>query len=400
MDREDAFERIVALLNESMLDDDHWPAASALIHEIIGASGGVLMLVDGHSAGTFKILFSKACYRGVDRSAWLLEYFRDYHAEDEFLPRIGALPDGEVVRLADLFSEPELKTLRMVNEGLARFGGQDGLVLRLDGPGGSHIVWGIAPFAGADGWSSSQIGMIRRVVPHIRQYVRVRSALVDAESLGSSIIALLGAARTGVIQLDPRGRVVAANDRASDVLREACWLCGPGGALRAATTEDDATLQNLLARALPRSGGRGANGWMTVRRPGMRSRLVLHVAPVADREADRRSRQVAAVVLVVDPLAQARIDPGMVEAVLGLSPAETEVAVLLAEGRTARQIAAATGRGYNTVRTHLAHIFAKLGASRQLDVAQLVNALASLPASDLMGSAPSHKKIADHHADA
>ena len=50
---------------------------------------------------------------------------------------------------------------------------------------------------------------------------------------------------------------------------------------------------------------------------------------------------------------------------LGLTPAETEIAVLLAEGRTVRDIAATTGRGYSTVQTHLKHIFTKLGISRR-----------------------------------
>ena len=38
-----------------------------------------------------------------------------------------------------------------------------------------------------------------------------------------------------------------------------------------------------------------------------------------------------------------------------------------------------TGRGYNTVRAHLKHIFAKPGVSRQLEVAQAVIALSGLP---------------------
>ena len=54
---------------------------------------------------------------------------------------------------------------------------------------------------------------------------------------------------------------------------------------------------------------------------------------------------------------------------------------MLAEGRTIRQIAEATGRGYSTIRTHLKHVFAKLHVSRQFEVAQLVLGLASLPVS-------------------
>ena len=118
---------------------------------------------------------------------------------------------------------------------------------------------------------------------------------------------------------------------------------------------------------------------MMLKRPTLRPKLALHVKPVANRELDCRSRRVAALVLIVDPVERTRIAPGFVQAALGLSPTEAEIAVLLAEGRTTREIAVTTGRRYSTVRTHLKHIFAKLGVSRQLDVAQLVVALSSLP---------------------
>ena len=119
---------------------------------------------------------------------------------------------------------------------------------------------------------------------------------------------------------------------------------------------------------------------MTVRRPSLSPRLAVHVKPVTDGEADYRSRQVAALVLIVDPVDRARVDPALVQAALGLTPAQAGIAVLLAEGRTPREIAAATGRRYGTVRTHLKQIHARLGVSRQLDVVQLVLALSSLPA--------------------
>ena len=138
-------------------------------------------------------------------------------------------------------------------------------------------------------------------------------------------------------------------------------------------------------------GGQGASSSMTVGRPSLLPRFALHVKPLVNREVDYRSRHVAALVLIVDPMNRAGIDPALVEAVLGLTPTETEIAVLLAEGRTNRQIAATTGRGYNTVRTHLKHIFDKLGVSRQFEVVRLVLALPSLPASWTRGvSGPRH----------
>ena len=72
---------------------------------------------------------------------------------------------------------------------------------------------------------------------------------------------------------------------------------------------------------------------------------------------------------------QAQVKSAFVQAALGLTPAQAEVAILLAEGKTLRQIAAATGRKYSTTQTHLRHIRNKLGCSRQLDVVQTVTAL-------------------------
>ena len=140
--RPDAFRRIVDSLNEAMLDDARWPETSALIDDAVGAKGSILAFGGDVSKGNNQLFFSKTYFRGEDRSAWQQEYFRDYYPEDEHVPRLLALPDSRIVPAADLFSEEELKTSRTYNEALARFHGQKGLNIRLDGPGGSVIVWG------------------------------------------------------------------------------------------------------------------------------------------------------------------------------------------------------------------------------------------------------------------
>ena len=375
------FRRIVDSLNEATLDDARWPETSALIDEACGAKGS--MLTFGHCVprrGRHRIWFSRQYYRGVDRNEWQREYFRNYYAEDEHLPRLRSLPDSRIVRVADLFTAEELKTSRSYNEAHARFEAQKGLNVRLDGPQGALITWGIADPVDATGWSSAHISMIGRILPHLRQYVRVRTAFAEAKALGQSLTALLDNARACVIQLGWDGQIVDASDHAVELLRRNDGLSDSGGVLRAMSLKDDATLQDLLARAIQPFGHLCASGSMMVRRSPPLPRLALHVKPVVPREQNHRSRPVAALVLIVDPAARPGMAPGDVEAALGLSPAETEIAVLLAEGRTAREIAAATGREYSTVRTHLKHIFAKLGVSRQVEVARLVWGLSSLPA--------------------
>ena len=57
------------------------------------------------------------------------------------------------------------------------------------------------------------------------------------------------------------------------------------------------------------------------------------------------------------------------------------MAVLLAEGMSVREIAAATGRGESTIRSHVKHMFARHGLSRQADLVRLVLSLAGAPES-------------------
>ena len=85
--------------------------------------------------------------------------------------------------------------------------------------------------------------------------------------------------------------------------------------------------------------------------------------------------------LVADPAGGTRIDPAVAEAALGLTGMESRVAVLLAEGMSVSEIAAATGRGESTIRTHVKHMFSKHGLTRQADLIRLVLALAGAPES-------------------
>ena len=173
---------------------------------------------------------------------------------------------------------------------------------------------------------------------------------------------------------------MAANDRARERLREGDGLLDEGGLLRAAAPEDDARLQRLLARALPRFGAPAEGGSMTVARDSGPAPLAVHVSAVAAGPADAPARRVAALVLVVDPRARSRIDPALAAAVLRLTPAESEVAVMLAAGHAPRAIAAAIGRRESTVRWHLKQIFQKQGISRQAELVRRVLSLGGLPA--------------------
>ena len=78
---------------------------------------------------------------------------------------------------------------------------------------------------------------------------------------------------------------------------------------------------------------------MIVRRAAPLPPLVVHVNPVRWRETDFGAWPVAALVLVVDPSSGHGIVPEVVAETLGFTAMESRVAVLIAEGMNAREVA-------------------------------------------------------------
>ena len=379
MSERDKFDHILASLHEATLDDARWPAASGLIDEVLGAEGNSLVFGEGNPDEGIQIFYAGLYYHGQRHRELEREYFDAYYPIDERAPRLRELPDSQPVHITTLYTDQELKSSPAYNELLVPNHVGNSLNVRLDGPNGTRIVWVVNDPTDRDGWSSTKIEMIQRLLPHIRQYVSVRHVLSGAEALGASLAELLENTRQGIIQLDWRGRIVATNDRALNLLRTGDGLLDNDGYLFAHHSADNTNLQKLLKDALPPYGQQGTSGSMTVRRLATLKPLVLHVNPVDQRQADCRSWPVAALVLVVDPRSDTRIDPDLVAKCLGLTPMESRVAVMMTEGKAVREIAAALGRKESTIRWHVRHIYAKHGISRQAELVRLVLSMTGVP---------------------
>ena len=378
MNPDDVFERSLAALYEAALDDALWPTASALVEEAVGTGGSTLSVGEGFDDDV-RLRFARFLQRGHSREDLAREYFNVYHPHDERLPRLRRRSHGQLVHVPDLYAEGELKTSPVYNEGLRRMGGDEGLLVRFDGPDGSRIIWGTGnPLGG--GWQSARIQLLERLLPHIYRSVLIRQALAAADALGAGLAGLLDNDRIGVVQLDRGGRVLGANAPALEILRRGDGLLDRDGALDAWLPADRSRLRRRLGRALPDYWSEPpVGGSMTVQRPSGRSRLGLHVSPVGDRAADFGGRRVAALVLVVDPARRPRIDAQRVAVTLGLTPSEGRMSALLAEGLKVREIAAATGWRETYVRWMIQQVFRKLGVSGQVALVRQVLAADALP---------------------
>ena len=377
---EDPLGVILAALHEAALERDGWTSAACLVNDVVGTKGNCLAFGEGRPWADETISFVRICAGGERRKDRERKYFESYYHRDERVPLLGLLPPGQLLYNDDVYSEAEKKHSPVYNELLRDFEAQEGLQMRLNGPASPDIVWMFADSVERGGWTTDQIRLITALQPHVRQFVRVREMLADARALGASLTDLLEQSRLGIIQLDRLGRILIANDRAEDFLRESGGLRAQRGLLYARETKQNIELQRLLARALVAGGPPRAGGTITIGRPPHAGSLVLHIHPVgAGRWRRIGTRQVAALVLIIDPARPARIDPGFVAAAMGLTDHQGEVAAMLANGHSAASIAEATGRSITTVRWHVRQIFSALGISRQAELVRRVLSLDGIP---------------------
>ncbi len=370
MDRHDKFNGILASLHEAMLDDSLWPAASVLIDEAVDINGSHLVISEG-----LEFHYQQLRYRG-EGSDELERWFLEHAMHDVRIPRIYGLPHGRVAHVRELYTDDEIKTSYGFNEVLAMGGAQNGLNVRMDVMGGMSVTWVLTdPSGDRVSWDSEQLALVEGLLPHIRQFARVRQVLANAEAMGATLAGLLDQTGVGVLHLDQKGRIVESNAPADAILVQDDGLCAKGRQLTARLKADNTRLEKLLAAAIPGPGPEGVSGSMMIHRWPVGG-YALHVCPVHRQNAGSGLAWVAAVVFIVDPAAQPRLDPERVATVLGLTPAEGQVATALAQGLSVRDIAATTHRNESTVRWTIKRIHAKLEVTRQADLVRMVLAAA------------------------
>ena len=360
----------IAHLQQAAFDEAHWRVASARIDDAAGIWGSHLAVLSERGP-RHRFLFSRIVIRGEPRDDIEQTYVEDYASLDERVHRTAALAGGRLLHNRDILSERERKTSPVYCDFLPRVGSNNQVVVRLKGLRETHIVWTLSATPSLD-WSSEQLDVLNRLLPHVRHFVHVRQALAAADARSASLAELLDRTGLGVVHLDCDGRVLEANEPARSLLRAGnCLKTNGAGQLAARWRSDDVRLGRLLAACC--RGGLG--GSTTVRSTGegrVAGPLVLHACPVRPDRTTFDTRAVAAQVLLRELGAGPAADPGPVADAYGLTRTESRVAASLAEGRSVGEIAASTGRKESTVRWHVRNLHSKLGVHRQADLVRLV----------------------------
>ncbi|MGF1623681.1 MAG: helix-turn-helix transcriptional regulator, partial [Alphaproteobacteria bacterium] len=145
------------------------------------------------------------------------------------------------------------------------------------------------------------------------------------------------------------------------------------GRLRAWRGEDAQALDAAVRHASSTAAGRGdsSRSLLTVQRRSRRTPYLVTVSPLADDGAELDPRFRGAVVTVIDPDDRATVSTAGLAQLYGLTPAEAEIAGLMAQGSRPAAIAELRGTSVQTVRSQVKCVLAKTRSASRADLVRL-----------------------------
>ncbi len=182
----------------------------------------------------------------------------------------------------------------------------------------------------------------------------------------------------GLLVVDSEARVLAANRRARELLCLGDGIRESAGRIVGSRSEVTRQIRAGVEAAI--ASEEHAARLLVVERDAARA-LELFIDPLPDSAREGRVR--LATIGIGDPDAAVRIPPQWLRDLYGLTPRESEVASLLAEGRRLGDIAEALGISLNTVKVRLQAVFEKTGTHRQAELARrLADQATRIPPTD------------------
>jgi DNA-binding CsgD family transcriptional regulator len=275
------------------------------------------------------------------------------------------LIDWQVMRKADLVRSA------YYNEFLTRLGIHSVLGLMIWRQGPEVAIINLTRSLRHGDYQPRDAARLTALMPHLLRAVSVSGQMRPGSAEGGLDGAGIERWRDATLLLDGEGKVLHANALARHILDRRDGLALIGGHL---TTRDPGIalrLRAVAAASLNRpETARGDT--LVVARPGGRRPYLITVVPAKRNETMLFPAEIRVIVTITDLDRRHRPDRGILQTAFGLSPAQANVAALLAAGHSGTEIAESLGISQFTVRRHLADTLERTGTGRQADLVRLL----------------------------
>lgn len=361
-----AIQRIAGLLYDGVLSPQAWYDGMDAFKEAVGGFNFHQLTVDVRHGSVLESITSASDDKGVKN------YEQHYALADERVPAMMRLGRGEMLLDHEQFSERHMSRSALYAECLAPMGMKYtmGLMLRVEGSVQQYV--GFMRAVDRPHFSSEEREFAMQLMPDVVRAAHLRDRVGLVARHAALGFAALDTLPQGIAVVDAQCRVQYSNPTADRLLARSGAMGMRHGCLSCRDALAQARWQSVVAAACARTGA----GMAGALQPASGAcGLVVSVLPINAQHPLALRQVPMALVVMNDPTAPCGLAPRLVAEVLGLSPAETRLALLLASGKTVKDFAAAEDVSWHTARTHQKNLLRKTGCHRQQELVGLLHAL-------------------------
>jgi len=291
-----------------------------------------------------------------------LEQFLSPDAQRLMTPLFNTVPSGVTVRTA-LFTDSEFERTAAYNEVIRPMNGFHGLHARRNAKSAGFVL-NVCRSRYAENFETADVARLRAILPHLATVIELRRRLQNAERGYATLAHLIDRLETGVILTDGMARPVMLNAAAERIVGERDCLAIDAAGLAATTPAATRLLRERIEAAAREAAVEPQR--IHLDRQSRRLPLLATILPISRIEIDAPGAGAARVgIFLSEPDLPPSIDRDAVARTFRLTPRESEIAILLADGSDREMVAMQLGIGVGTVREHLRQVFAKTGVRSQ-----------------------------------
>jgi len=219
------------------------------------------------------------------------------------------------------------------------------------------------------------VDLLGKIGPHLQRAVQINQLFEDVDLRVAAAFDALENLPSGIFLFDRAGTIIYLNSSARKAIRITDGLILKRGHLEALHGDENATLQRLIGEVAKTGSGAGFEygGVMAVSGSAEKNRYVLQVVPLGQNHDLLASKRPVGMIILGDPKRYVWLKREQLKALFDLTPAESEIALLLSQGFGQREICARQKISLNTLKTHRRSIFDKIGVRTQAELVHFLH---------------------------
>lgn len=356
---------LIKAIYQGPLEDELWSSFLQQYRELMGASYATLLLRPP-SPGDDGIVLNAIRHS----SEVFMAYNQTYFSLDSFVD----LPTGKVVTLDEFIGAEAFLQSAYYQKFLKPLGVRHILGADLTQGGAFNARLRVTRDDDQAEFNEQEKQLTQLILPHLEQAILLHAKLAQTEMHKLVYADAIEHLAMGCFILDEQTKVLHMNDAAQRFLAEKQGLRLASQRLQVGDRNQNLAFRELLDEVLQAHKNQQPSMVKAFRfsPSGFDNDLGLLVRPLPVVNSSETNDNPCVAIFISDPHSRRQASAPVLAQLFGFTPAEAQLALLLANGCSLDEAASELGVTRNTAKSHLSSIFSKTGVTRQPKLVQLI----------------------------